>query len=124
MSAFTDSDLLRAFCQALDAFNEGHIGAIPDLLDEDVVLNRIAHRDAAVQGKNNVLEFLDHHIKMNQPKLLTASPTVSDSRSGIVSGDAIWLHDKKAAPQTVSYSFRLSSRDGKWRIANMLATPK
>jgi hypothetical protein len=119
-------DLLQAFLTAVDALNNQDITKVESLLDDDIVLNRIHHLHDAdiVRGKGKVVNFLSAKVNRDKPQLMPISPISVDSRTGTVSGLAIWEdHQEGTTKEAIKYSFIFTlAPDGAWRIHNLSAS--
>jgi hypothetical protein len=118
--------LLQAFFKAVDALNSQDIGKVTKLLHEDIALNKIHDQTGTVRGKDKVVEFLGTKIKEHGPQLKPISPVSVDSRTGTVSGVAMWEdHEPEGdIKELVDYSFAFTLGADGWRINNMYASPR
>jgi Domain of unknown function (DUF4440) len=118
--------LLEAFFKAVDALNSQDMGKVQELLHEDVVLNKIHDQTGTLRGKDKVVEFLDTKIKEHRPQLKPISPVSVDSRTGVVSGVAMWEdHEPEGdIKELADYSFAFILGADGWRIHNMYASPR
>lgn len=118
--------LLEAFFNAVDALNHQEIAKVEGLLHNDVVLNKIHDQTGCVRGKVDVAKFLGGKMKDHRPELKPISPVSVDSRTGIVSGVAMWEdHEPEGdLKELVDYSFAFTLGPGGWLISNMSASPR
>jgi len=118
--------LLETFFKAVDALNIEDIGKVKDLLHDDVVLNKIHDQTSTVRGKDKVVEFLAEKMKTHQPRLKPITPVSVDSRTGTVSGVAMWEDHEPAGDikELVDYSFAFTLGAKGWLLNNMYASPR
>lgn len=118
--------LLEAFFKAVDALNDRDIARVQGLLHNDVVLNKIHDQTGSVRGKSDVVTFLDGKMKNHRPELKPISPVSVDSRTGVVSGVAMWEDHEPEGDlnELVDYSFAFTKGSSGWLINNMYASPR
>jgi hypothetical protein len=130
-------DLLRTFLLAKDSFNKQDWPTLQDLLDPDVILNKVDDPvgNQSVVGKTDVMNYLVTEVAVDQPRFTPTTINVN-RRTGIVSGTAMWLdHDTDQngeihttnRPITYSFSFTLRKPNPnarrKWLIVNLYGSP-
>ena len=115
--------LLKAFLDAAHALNTQDKAAVDKLLHEDVVLNKIYNPVATERTKKGVLDYLVKKFATERLQLTPISPISIDTRSGTVSGVAMWEDGSGTINVDYSFGFIWTDKDG-WRIHNMQATPR
>jgi Domain of unknown function (DUF4440) len=115
---------LQSFFGAVDALNRQDMDGVQKLLHEEIVLNKIHDQLGTVRGKEKVHEFLRAKVEKDKPLLKPISPISVDTRTGTVSGLAMW-EDHEASGninELIDYSFTFVRGENGWRINNMYAS--
>jgi hypothetical protein len=114
--------LLKAFLDAADALCRGDKGAVQNLLNDDVVVNKIHDQVGTVRNKNDVYNYLSDKIDKEKPQLTPISTISVDPRTGTVSGLAKWEESGGKVSELIDYSFAFTLTKNGWRIRNMHAS--
>jgi hypothetical protein len=130
-------DLYQTFLKAKDLFNQRDWDDLRKLLDPDVILNKVDDPvgNQSVVGIDDVMNYLKNDVAKDKPQFTPQNPINVNSRTGVVSGTAMWLdHDTISGvvhttnrPITYSFIFTLrrpsAGAPRQWFISNLYASP-
>jgi hypothetical protein len=119
------SSLSDVFFQAVRAFNNQDLPDLAELLDDNVVLNKIDHPFDPVHPKSKVLNYLETKVMRDKPQFAPFGPITINTATQQISGQAIWedfdSEVRTSRPISYQFGFTLHS-DQKWYLNYLYGT--